>query len=289
METLTQVAEAAAKIEPKQENEAAAQSDTSTHDYPKNNGKRRAPASSSPQDSLDNTADRQKKSKRPRIRNMELDDLLPYFDKPIEQAATALGCCSSALKRRTRKLGVDRWPYRRLHSSRLRGNELHKLVEQKEAKQNNMARCPEESPCSSPRRQATTTAAPSTAGHDRNSTAQQTCGDGVINNLAMVRDLPAAFAAAYSATPSGGGLCGLLPPGAATTLPTLSPPSEAMHVLQHLMGTANFIAVKEALQQAAVKNLLNSLANSDASALLTSYLFAAGMLSSAGANHGSTA
>jgi len=287
METLTQVAEAAAKIEPKQENEAAAQSDTSTHDYPKNNGKRRAPASSSPQDSLDNTADRQK-SKRPRIRNMELDDLLPYFDKPIEQAATALGCCSSALKRRTRKLGVDRWPYRRLHSSRLRGNELHKLVEQKGAKQNNMARCPEESPCSSPRRQATTTAAPSTAGHDRNATAQQTCGDGV-KNLAMVCDLPAAFAAAYSATPSGGGLCGLLPPGAATTPPTLSPPSEATRVLQHLMGTANFIAVEEALQQAAIKNLLNSLANSDASALLTSYLFAAGMLSSAGANHGSTA
>ena len=126
------------------------------------------------------------------------------------------------------------------------------------------------------------------SGHDRNATAQQTCGDGV-KNLAMVCDLPAAFAAAYSATPSGGGLCGLLPPGAATTPPTLSPPSEATRVLQHLMGTANFIAVEEALQQAAIKNLLNSLANSDASALLTSYLFAAGMLSSAGANHGSTA
>ena len=58
--------------------------------------------------------------KKQRVKNLTLDDLLPYFEMPIEEAAEKLGCCSSALKRRTRKLGIKRWPYRKLHSSLLR-------------------------------------------------------------------------------------------------------------------------------------------------------------------------
>ena len=60
--------------------------------------------------------------KKQRVKNLTLDDLLPYFEMPIEEAAEKLGCCSSALKRRTRKLGIKRWPYRKVPSGTICGS-----------------------------------------------------------------------------------------------------------------------------------------------------------------------
>eukprot|EP00899_Mesostigma_viride_P004028 jgi/Mesvir1/13626/Mv06714-RA.2 len=45
-----------------------------------------------------------------------IDELRLLFHLPIEDAAKQLGVCSSALKRRCRKLGIMRWPFRKVRS-----------------------------------------------------------------------------------------------------------------------------------------------------------------------------
>ena len=49
-----------------------------------------------------------------KIGGASLDEVSPYFHLPIEAAARELGVCSSALKRRCRRLGIKRWPFRKV-------------------------------------------------------------------------------------------------------------------------------------------------------------------------------
>ncbi|CAI7877256.1 unnamed protein product [Closterium sp. NIES-54] len=49
-----------------------------------------------------------------KIGGARLEDVSPFFHLPIEEAARELGVCSSALKRRCRRLGIKRWPFRKV-------------------------------------------------------------------------------------------------------------------------------------------------------------------------------
>ena len=49
-------------------------------------------------------------------KNITLDELREYFDKPIEEAARAIGVCSTLLKKICRKHHIKRWPYRQVKS-----------------------------------------------------------------------------------------------------------------------------------------------------------------------------
>ncbi|GBG71457.1 hypothetical protein CBR_g8875 [Chara braunii] len=51
-----------------------------------------------------------------KIGGATLEEVSPYFHLPIETAAKELGVCSSALKRRCRRLGIKRWPFRKLRA-----------------------------------------------------------------------------------------------------------------------------------------------------------------------------
>eukprot|EP00898_Chlorokybus_atmophyticus_P004260 jgi/Chlat1/4835/Chrsp31S04871 len=51
-----------------------------------------------------------------KIGGASLEDLTAFFHLPIEVAAGQLGVCSSALKRRCRRVGIHRWPYRKVRS-----------------------------------------------------------------------------------------------------------------------------------------------------------------------------
>eukprot|EP00961_Rhodomonas_salina_P239919 3241196-Rhodomonas_salina.1 len=42
---------------------------------------------------------------------------MKLFHLPLDEAAEAIGICSTALKNVCRKLGVSRWPYRRVRRS----------------------------------------------------------------------------------------------------------------------------------------------------------------------------
>eukprot|EP00195_Chlamydomonas_chlamydogama_P007291 CAMPEP_0202902340 /NCGR_PEP_ID=MMETSP1392-20130828/16795_1 /ASSEMBLY_ACC=CAM_ASM_000868 /TAXON_ID=225041 /ORGANISM="Chlamydomonas chlamydogama, Strain SAG 11-48b" /LENGTH=788 /DNA_ID=CAMNT_0049589089 /DNA_START=500 /DNA_END=2866 /DNA_ORIENTATION=- len=52
----------------------------------------------------------------PTLRQLDMEDMRRYFHLPSEAAAAALGCSRSMLKRRCRKLGMKRWPYRKVQS-----------------------------------------------------------------------------------------------------------------------------------------------------------------------------
>eukprot|EP00850_Spirogloea_muscicola_P025932 SM004872S16483 [mRNA] locus=s4872:96:631:+ [translate_table: standard] len=54
-----------------------------------------------------------------KIGSATLEQVSPYFHLPIEEAARELGVCSSALKRRCRRLGIKRWPFRKVRSMTL--------------------------------------------------------------------------------------------------------------------------------------------------------------------------
>ena len=47
---------------------------------------------------------------------LSLEELSPYFHLPINDAATELGICSTALKKICRSIGVKRWPHRKIKS-----------------------------------------------------------------------------------------------------------------------------------------------------------------------------
>lgn len=51
-----------------------------------------------------------------KIGGATLEDVSPFFHLPIEEAAKELGVCSSALKRRCRRLGIKRWPFRKVRA-----------------------------------------------------------------------------------------------------------------------------------------------------------------------------
>ncbi|CAI5480647.1 unnamed protein product [Closterium sp. Yama58-4] len=51
-----------------------------------------------------------------KIGGARLEDVSPFFHLPIEEAARELGVCSSALKRRCRRLGIKRWPFRKVRA-----------------------------------------------------------------------------------------------------------------------------------------------------------------------------
>ena len=44
-----------------------------------------------------------------------IDTLRKHFDKPLIEAAYKLNLCPTSLKRKCRKLGITRWPYRRVN------------------------------------------------------------------------------------------------------------------------------------------------------------------------------
>ncbi|CAA6665411.1 unnamed protein product [Spirodela intermedia] len=52
-------------------------------------------------------------STAPNASRLTFDDVAKHFNVPIAEAATALGVCSSVLKRICRENGVVRWPYRK--------------------------------------------------------------------------------------------------------------------------------------------------------------------------------
>ncbi|CAI5507185.1 unnamed protein product [Closterium sp. Naga37s-1] len=61
-----------------------------------------------------------------KIGGARLEDVSPFFHLPIEEAARELGVCSSALKRRCRRLGIKRWPFRKVRSM---SNSLSRTME----------------------------------------------------------------------------------------------------------------------------------------------------------------
>lgn len=51
-----------------------------------------------------------------REREISLQELGQHFDKPIEEAARAIGVCSTLLKKVCRRHDIKRWPYRQVKS-----------------------------------------------------------------------------------------------------------------------------------------------------------------------------
>jgi hypothetical protein len=51
-------------------------------------------------------------------KSITLDELRQYFDKPIEEAAKAIGICSTLLKKICRRYNIKRWPYRQVRGTR---------------------------------------------------------------------------------------------------------------------------------------------------------------------------
>lgn len=47
---------------------------------------------------------------------LTLNEISKHFDTPIQDAAKALGVCPTILKKICRRLGIGRWPYRRVNS-----------------------------------------------------------------------------------------------------------------------------------------------------------------------------
>lgn len=47
-------------------------------------------------------------------KSITLQELRLYFDKPIEEAAKAIGICSTLLKKICRRYNIKRWPYRQV-------------------------------------------------------------------------------------------------------------------------------------------------------------------------------
>lgn len=63
---------------------------------------------------------------------LTLAELSPYFHLPINDAATQLGICSTALKKICRSIGVKRWPHRKIKSLDNMIESLQQLIDTNE-------------------------------------------------------------------------------------------------------------------------------------------------------------
>lgn len=52
-----------------------------------------------------------------------------YFDEPITDVAVSLNMCSTILKKKCRKIGIKRWPYRKFQALKLVASDLHMIIE----------------------------------------------------------------------------------------------------------------------------------------------------------------
>lgn len=60
------------------------------------------------------SAARTRKQKSDRIARLTFDDLKPYFNMPLYEAAARLKLCGTVLKRVSRRCGIPTWPFRQV-------------------------------------------------------------------------------------------------------------------------------------------------------------------------------